>query len=468
VATIARTYGLTLVEYLGHLGVPRRWVTTTIERDLVIRPLPSVVRALQADTGIAEGVLRQMTFFGLDRDLEEACQRHHAPCPACDREAARRAGRPVTLLHVRAVWRVVCPDHPPYPKPMEVEAEVPLAPFYEQVRMIITFLDRAAFDQTAFADIVGKRLAPAFTAGTFVRFVYLLNGYLSVRVTDFDTMREQAEFRILRAYGKDEDGEPIPLPPDERNDPAISLVLAWQLVTDPIRILLTGLRTVNPARHKTAQDVEQFTTLVRVLLEFWPGEMLTMPLTALTGRALSPREWKGDGIHTALAIAMTDHRRNDPSHAVRLVEAHWNHVAWTGILFSGETVKRHPQRFSQFPAAGPFRYWHVAADTKAAAWIGMARRAAWGQRNWDTRAGLQRFMAKPVRRTGTRHAKPLRLMSGKQAPERVVAAGAHIEEAVRNALAAHEPLSAKLRPRERRALLRKLSAAAIKHLNQKA
>lgn len=464
IGAIAQTYGLTPAIYLQRLGIPRRWVTTAIDRELVIRPLPSVMKRLQADTGVATEVLRHMTFSGLDRELEEACQHHHAPCAACVDEASRRAGRPVGLLHARAVWRVVCPDHPPCPKPAEVAADLPLAPFYGQVRTIITFLDRAVFDPRAFAGIVGKRMAPALTAGTFVRFVFLLNAYLSVCVTEFDDLRDLAGFRIRRAFTRNEAGEPAPLPPEERNDPAISLVLAWQLVVDPLRTLLAGLHTVNPVHRKTERDAGQFMALVGLVLEFWPGEMLT-PL--LTRDALSRREWSDDGVRTGLAIATTAPWSNDPSHSERLAEAHWNHTAWTSVLFCDAIRKRHAGWRSQFPIAGPFRHQLVAANTKAAGLIGQARRDAWRLSGWDERAGLRRFLAKPASAIREKHPDLPEPAPGRQAPAKTLMADHHIAQAVRLALETNGPLPGKkLRARQRRALLRKLSAKAVEHLNQ--
>ncbi|RUQ61405.1 hypothetical protein EJ913_29725 [Azospirillum doebereinerae] len=93
VETIANLYGLSRADYLERLGVPRRWVTEAINRDLVFRPLPTVMARLQVDTGIAGEVLRGMTFAGLDRPLEDACLNHHVPCPECAYEAERRADR---------------------------------------------------------------------------------------------------------------------------------------------------------------------------------------------------------------------------------------------------------------------------------------------------------------------------------------------------------------------------------------
>ena len=190
---------------------------------------------------------------------------------------------------------------------------LPLAPFYGQVRIIITFLDRAAFDPRAFEGVVGKQMAPALTVAAFVRFVFLLNAYLSVRVTEFDEYRDLAGYRIRHAFSRNEAGEPMPLSPEERNDPAISLVLAWQLVADPMRTLLAGLHTANPVHRKAERDAGRFMALVGLLLEFWPGEMLSL---LLTGR-------------------------------------------------------------SRFPIDGPFHAGFVAANMKAASLIGQARRDAW-------------------------------------------------------------------------------------------
>ncbi|MCR6630175.1 MAG: TniQ family protein [Magnetospirillum sp.] len=399
---IARTYGLMPKTYLRRLGIPHRWLTKAIEQDLVIQPLPSVMERLQADTGMAPDVVWGMTFFGLDRELEDACRRHHAPCAACVNEASERAGRPVGLLHARAAWRIVCPDHLPTPKPMEMADSLPLVPFHGQVRTIIRFLDRAAFDPRAFEGIVGTRMAPAFTVTVFLRFVFLLNAYLSVQITEFDELRDWAGFRIRRTFTRNEAGEPLPLPPEEGNDPAISLVLAWQLVAAPIRTLLAGLHTVNPVHRKTARDTGQLIALACLLLEFWPGEMLTPLLTRL---ALSRQDWNGDGDRTGLAIATTAPWSNDPSHSARLAEAHWTHTAWTRVLFSDAIRNHHTRRVSRFPAAGPFRWRFLAANGQAAPLIGEIRREA-RQSGRKKPASLGLFLAKPVPATREAHAAP--------------------------------------------------------------
>ncbi|NUB36193.1 TniQ family protein, partial [Azospirillum brasilense] len=455
---IAHTYGLTPVAYLRRLGIPHRWVTKAIDRDLVIQPLPSVMERLQADTGMAPDVVWGMTFVGLDRELENACRRHHAPCAACVNEASRRVGRPVELLHARAAWRIVCPDHPPDPKPMEMADGLPLAAFHGQVRTIITFLDRAAFDPRAFEGIVGTRMAPAFTVTVFLRFVFLLNAYLSVRITEFDELRDWAGFRIRRSFTRNEAGEPMRLPPEERNNPAISLVLAWQLVAAPLRTLLAGLHTVNPVHRKTARDTGQLMALACLLLEFWPGEMLTPLLTRL---ALSRQDWNGDGGRTGLAITTTAPWSNDPSHSARLAEAHWTHTAWTRVLFCDAIWNRHHRRVSQFPVAGPFRGRLLAVNGQAAPLIGEIRREA-RQSGRKKPAGLGRFLAKAAPAIREQHAAPPQPVSTPAVPT-------HIAQAVQFALDAHGPLpTGKLSVRQRRAVLRKLSAAAVRCLNQEA
>jgi TniQ len=463
VTAVARTYGMSLAEYLRRLGIPhRRGVAATerTERDLVVRPRPAVIQALQADTGVATPVLLGMTFDGLDRDLEEACHRHHAPCPACDKDAGQPAGRSVRLLSARAAWRVVCPVHLPTPRSDEVAPGIPLAPIDEQLRTILGFLDRAAFDRTAFADLVGKRLAPAITVGAFVRFVHLLNAHLRIRIAGFDTMRDRAEFRIVHCFDRNEGGVPMPLPAAERNTPALSLLLAWQLTIDPPRTLLTGMRTLHPVRHKSMQDIAQVTGLLDLLLEIWPGEILA---SLVASGSVSRGRQPGNEGHAALAVALTDHRRNAPDHDLILAEAGWNHAALIGLLLSGEFPRR-TQRLSQFANVGPFQYRHVAAGLRMASAVQRRRQKVWANRAWDRRAGLQQLLSEPKRPAREKAAASRRPPEARRDPEPPVPPSARIVEAVQVAMAAHGPMPTKPCPRQRRALLRKLSAAATRHL----
>jgi hypothetical protein len=57
VTAVAQTYGMPLAEYLRRLGIPHRRGAAATERDLVVRPCPAVIQALQADTGVATPVL---------------------------------------------------------------------------------------------------------------------------------------------------------------------------------------------------------------------------------------------------------------------------------------------------------------------------------------------------------------------------------------------------------------------------
>lgn len=460
VSMIAQTYGLALAEYLERLGVPRHAVQVSVQRDLLFRPLPSVIRALQTDTGIAESLLRRMTFHGLDRDLEEACYRHHAPCLWCDEQAERRAGRSIHRLHERAVWRVVCPDHPPYPKPDEVEQDVPLTLFYVSVRAVIKFFDRAVYDPAALAKIIGPTIAKAITIGALVRFVYFLNDYIKVRLIGFDTIREEAMFRIVRVYDLDADGNPCPLPSDERNDPAISLILAWQLTIAPTRTLLTNIRTIHSFPDKTKLDTAQFKAFLHLLLEYWPAEILT---PALTKPAMQP-DWR-DGTRTGLAFSITESWSNQPEYLDYLGEAHWNHVIWTRIVFSRAFIKRPYRHYSRFPNTGPFRYKQVAGNTNPAGCIALARDEAWERRVWGEKVGLRKFMTKPAKVPKRAYSTVFQLPPASSTLRHKAGTGLHIAKAVQIALAAYGPLPTRLRKRQRRVLIRKLSAIAIKYLN---
>ncbi|GLR77466.1 hypothetical protein GCM10007856_01340 [Azospirillum oryzae] len=461
VEAIADLYGLSRADYLKRLGVPRRWVTEAINRDLVFRPLPSVMARLQVDTGIAEEVLRGMTFTGLDRPLEEVCRNHYVPCPECAYEAERQADRPVELLFARAAWRVVCPLHPPDLDPGDVVAGVPLPAFYDQVRHVIGFLDRAAFDRTLFQEVVGTRLAPAYSVDVFLWFVYLLNSFLRVEVSDIDTMRECCEFRILDAYDTNADLQPVPLPAEERNGLAVSLVLAWQLLAAPFTTLFAGLRTTNQAGRKTRRDEGQFMAVIRMLLEFWPGEILAIPMT---GGALSVRWPPKETVATRTAQALAKPWSNHASYAERLAEAHWNHTAWVRALLADRSLVTGPHHVSHFPWVGPFHYRPVASNTRSASRIDAARQAARNKRNLglSKRPGLPRFSETVIRRARRPSTAP------PHQPAPCLTISPHIVDAVRQVLEAHGPLPKKLRARERRALMRKLSAAATKLLASQA
>ena len=116
---------------------------------------------------------------------------------------------------------------------------------------------------------------------------------------------------------------------------------------------------------------------------------------------------------------------------------------------------------SRFPAAGPFRGRLLAANGRAALLIGEIRREA-RQGGRKKASGLGRFLAKPAPAVREEHAAPPQPVSTPAVPT-------HIAQAVQFALDAHGPLpTGKLSARQRRAVLRKLSAAAVRCLNQEA
>jgi hypothetical protein len=240
------------------------------------------------------------------------------------------------------------------------------------------------------------------------------------------------------------------------------LLLAWQLTADPPRTLLTGMRTIHPVRHKSMQDIAQVTGLLDLLLEIWPGEILA-PLIA--GGSVSTGRQAGNGDHAALAVALTDHRRNAPDHDLILAEADWNHAALIGLLFSDEFPRR-TQRLSQFTNVGPFRYRHLAAGLKTAAAVQRRRQKVWANRAWDRRAGLQQLLSEPKRPAWGKAAAFRGPPEARRGPEPPVSPSARIVEAVQVAMAAHGPMPMKPCPRQRRALLRKLASAAVRHLSE--
>lgn len=336
-------------------------------------------------------------------------------------------------------------------------AGVPLPAFYDQVRQVIGFLDRAAFDRTLFQEAVGARLAPAYSVDVFVWFVYLLNSFLRVEVSDIDTMRECCEFRILDAYDANADLQPVPLPAEDRNGLAVSLVLAWQLLATPFTTLFAGLRTTNQAGRKTKRDEGQFMAVIRMLLEFWPGEILAIPMT---GGALSVGWPSKDTVATRTAQTLAKPWSNHASYAGRLAEAHWNHTAWVRALLADRSLVTGPHHVSHFPWVGPFHYRPVASNTRSASRIDAARQASWNKRNLGLgkRPGLSRFPETAIRRARRASTAP------PNQPAPCLTISPHILDAVRKVLEAYGPLPKKLRARERRSLMRKLSAAATKLL----
>ena len=131
-------------------------------------------------------------------------------------------------------------------------------------------------------------------------------------------------------------------------------------------------------------------------------------------------------------------------------------------------VERHAGWRSRFPIDGPFHAGFVAANTKAASLIGQVRRDAW-RSSQDERTGLGRFQAKPAPPIRKKRPNPPVPTPEREAPATAPVIHHHIAQAVQFALDAHGPLpTGKLSARQRRAVLRKLSAAAVRCLKQEA
>ncbi len=136
-------------------------------------------------------------------------------------------------------------------------------------------------------------------------------------------------------------------------------------------------------------------------------------------------------------------------------------MAWVKAMLDDQPLVLGAHHVSRFPSVGPFRFRPVTANCRSASGIAEKRRTVWetGSLTSLGRPGLQRFHEAPPRRI-----RRPRRSAPANAPASPVTISPHIKDAVRQVLEAHGPLPKKLRVRERRALLRKLSAAAIKHL----
>ena len=404
--SIAETYGLNLTAYLTYLGTPRVQVGTCVAAELILNPSEKLLARIQQDTGLHRDRLAAMTFIGLDPDLASAALNHDTPCPTCTATAVAQAGRPVSLLGARAAWRVVCPLHPPFPRPEEISAGVDLAPVYVRVREILSILDRAAFDPKVLKAHM-PAIHPAVTAGRAVHFAYLLNSFVQVRLEAYDTLRDLAVFQVVRAYEPVQRGRPTPLPVDARNDRALSMLLAWQLLSLPTWALLVGLRL----QAADGPEVDGDTTARAVfdlLLDVWPGELLSKFIVGNESdnpdRNLSPDRL------TTFSVRLTAPFGNHPDfEAIRRVASE-QHSAFVRHLFSREVRRRPVATYSVFRGEGPFRYRVPPAGGRAAASIALLSRNAWKRRVWKKH--LQKLRPKPpARATPKTFESPIELMS---------------------------------------------------------
>ncbi|MFM2042914.1 MAG: hypothetical protein RLY86_1490 [Pseudomonadota bacterium] len=280
-----------------------------------------------------------------------------------------------------------------------------LGPVYVRVREILSILDRAAFDP----DILGNYMPtsrPAVSAGSVVHFAHLLNSFLQVRLEAYDTLRDLAVYRVVRSYEPVQLGRPSPLPLETRNDRALSLLLAWQLLSLPTWSLLVGLRL-----HPGATEVEPATTARAVfdmLLDVWPGELLSRFVVGLgfgdPNGTLNPERL------TRLSTVLAVPYGNQPDfEAIRRVASE-QHAAFVRHLFSGDTIRRPQATCSKFKLDSPFLYRVIPVGGRSAMAVASLRRAAWKRRVW--KQNLRKLRARaPVPAKPKNREQPLKIIS---------------------------------------------------------
>lgn len=453
---IGRLYGLTTKKYLARLGVPVVRSRGNLDVDVLVRPPRQFMHALAADTGVALDWLYGMTFAGLEKELETAVPRHHAPCPACHRRASERMRRPVELLHARSPWRVVCPEHPPPLKWGEISNFVDPALFFGKVKSTIACLDKLAFKDKGNKPPMEAPMATVFSVAEVLRFLYVVNAHLLVRVERYDELKDFVSFVVLRAYERDNRGKPIPLDPKERNSLAVSMILVWQLTVAPYASIIGGLWTERPAARKDASDLALMKALIRLIMEYWPAEMLS---ALFPKRHSERRPALENKRYTALSLKILEPFQNQTIYQTLLPEADWAHRAWIALLMTPELSERRYRKYSEFEAPRVFRYKGLPADRHGADAVRIVRTAAWRSRAWPRAIGLQRYAEPPRSFRNKSPRTPRSSATAANAPERV-------KVAVRQALDEVGPVPPGLSPKESRALYRKLRAKAVRRFKE--
>ena len=382
VRAIAETYGLSVRDYCERHGIPRNWVNRNIDSDLLIQPPIGFLESISTETGVKLDIIKKMTFANMaDIDLLTACAQHFEPCGSCTEAATRRALRPVELIFSRAPWRVVCPYHPPWPRPDEVAQDVDLAVFFGILREIIERLDQLA-GVTPILVPITRRRRHGYALSSLIRLTHLLNAFMAVKLIGVDELRDLASFEIAAIFRLSE-SVPQQIPQQKRNGMAFSLALAWQLLTKPTTTALTLVNTRRTAAEKGHVDYLQYSRFIELVADIWPSDIAAR---FVTDQAVSRRGgWK----HSAISRATTKHLQNRPEYKEKLDAAEWNlwtlHSAVFGFLYEPRS------RFSKFDKVGPFPYKHVAARCRSTAAIAHVRTGAWQRRLLAWGGGLQRF-----------------------------------------------------------------------------
>lgn len=433
-----KPYGLSIPDFMHHLGMKWSKQRSDFDVHVLLKPGEKFLKALNETTGISASCLRGMTLEGLDPDISGACFLHNSPCSACKREAAVAAGRRIELLHARSPWRVVCPKHPP-PSLLEEVAHIGNhSAFLVKIKEIIEELDCLSLNPH---HLQGVMEPFSNLLGAFMRFVYLLNYFICIRLEAFDDLWNHSIFRIVRTFKRDKGGSPLELPLESRNHIGISLVLAWQLASQDLKGLLLCLRTVHDAGNKTDADINQLLGLLYVAKEFWSGSM-ALRLIA--------------NAQPNIPEALTVNFRNMPEYERIISEVSWNYNTAKRALFSTEVLAFSRPGKSEFPIAGPFRHAHLPAQLNSVTYIEYRRAKARGK-------GVSRYGLEASAWPSSRSRKPSEEQEFRDRVQQKCA-DARIMSAVSQAIEEYDPIPSVLSLQEQRRILRKLQQLASRHL----
>ena len=369
-------YGLSTPDFLAHLGLRCSGLRANFYSHVLLEPGERLLRALNEATGVSISRLRGMTLEKVERDLSEACFLHYSPCATCEREAAVGAGRPVKLLDAWFPWRVVCPKHPPPALTEEVAHINNKFEIIGRLSDITRELDEIAQHPLQPHEIQGKT---PFTLSPFVRFVYLLNAFIFVRLEWYDELWNRATFRIIRTFDRDKRDRPVELTPETRNHIGISLLLAWQLTLREAISIPICLRTMHEAGFKTDQDSAQMNALLYIAKEFWGSKE---PIAI----------FKSSKPHHVTASF-----RNRPDYKKLIAEVEWNYKTIVCALFSPQVLRFSRPGVSEFPTVGPFRHRYVPAQLNSSTYTQYRRDLARGKRK--SRVGFEAWLAQSSQRS---------------------------------------------------------------------
>jgi hypothetical protein len=334
-------YGFEVQEFMRYLG--EDWCNGWYNFDLRIlfRPSQNFFNAVNLVTGISVSRLRNMALEGLDPYLADACFRHYSPCQVCECEAAAGAGRPVMLLHACSPWRVVCPKHPPAALLAELAYIDNPGGVLAKIAKLIEELD-VLFRKTCNTK---SAIEPLYRVhGDFVRFVYMLNSFVSVRLEFFGEISNRAKFTIVRIFERDEYGIPIDIPRENRNNIGISLLFAWYLTRQFRKETLRHLRVSRTVDGKEQPREAALLGMLWIAKEFWSREIAVSTTVETVSETL--RQWT---IQFASLLAYN-------SILSEIKYTKYNHTTNRTFFTWNARYPFYDQRTSEFPSTGPFEF----------------------------------------------------------------------------------------------------------------